>query len=59
MHVGEKYMRAYILDSETGKIVAFNENNQIFKHDSTSRNLIVGLMDYVYKVFDIDNMDMI
>lgn len=59
MYIGEKYMRTYIVESDTGAILAYNEGTHTFKNPSDSQSLIIGLMDYVYKVFDINTMDMV
>jgi serine/threonine-protein kinase/endoribonuclease IRE1 len=56
LYIGEKYMRAYVIDVESGSVLAYHEGTSQYNTYGSSDNTLIGLMEYVYKVLDINTM---
>lgn len=56
LYIGEKYLRAYVLDKNTGIVVAYHENNNIMEGAKGLSTVKVALMEYVYKVLDAETL---
>ena len=59
LYIGEKYMRAYVIDKDNGNVVGYHEANHQHTAEYNKENVLIGLMDYVYQVIDIQTMSTI
>ena len=59
LYVGEKYLRAYVLDKNTGTVMAYHENKNIVEGSKGLNVVRVVLMEYVYKVLDAETLSTI
>lgn len=59
IYIGEKSLRAYILDKASGDILGYYENSQQYSQDKTSETITIGLVNYMYSVLDANTMNTI
>jgi serine/threonine-protein kinase/endoribonuclease IRE1 len=59
LYIGEKYMKAYVLDRLTGTVLAFHENRNVMEGMKTQPTVRIALIEYVYKVLDAHTLSTI
>lgn len=59
LHLGEKRMRAYLLDPRSGELLGSYDNLHLQSHSKKEGLLLIGFIDYVYSVLNIRTMEMI
>ena len=59
LYIGEKYLKAYVVDRVTGDVLAFHENRNVMEGSKTHPSIRIALVEYVYKVLDVNTLSTI